>query len=88
MDHADYLARMSRIKIRPLTVLLFVGAIALAAVGVLYLTDTAAHLPSFFPGHAAGSTKHHYKHGLAALTLAILALGVAWFTTAPDQPTA
>ena len=78
---------MSKIKIRSLTVLLFVGAVVLAVVGVLYITDTAAHLPSFFPGHATGSTKHHYKHGFAALTLAILALGAAWFTTAPDRPT-
>jgi hypothetical protein len=78
---------MSRIKIRPLTVLLLVGFIVLAVIGVVYLTDTAAHLPSFFPGHTAGSAKHHYKHGLAALTLAVLALGAAWFTTAPDRPT-
>ena len=77
---------MSNFHITPLTVLLFVGAIVLAVVGVLYLTDTAAHLPSFFPGHTAGSTTHHYKHGLAALTLAILAIGAAWFTTAPERP--
>ena len=48
---------MSRIKIRPLTVLLLVGFIVLAVIGVVYLTDTAAHLPSFFPGHTAGSAK-------------------------------
>jgi hypothetical protein len=77
---------MSNFRITPLTVLLLAGAILLVVVGVLYLTDTAAHLPSFFPGHAAGSTKHHYKHGLAALTLAILAIGAAWFTTAPERP--
>ncbi len=77
---------MSNFRVTPLTVLLFVGAIVLAVVGALYLTDTAAHLPSFFPGHTAGSTKHHYKHGFAALTLAILAIGAAWFTTAPERP--
>ena len=77
---------MSNFRITPLTVLLFVGAIVLAVVGVLYITDTAAHLPSFFPGHTAGSTTHHYKHGFAALTLAILAIGAAWFTTAPERP--
>lgn len=75
------------IKIRPLTVLVLVGAVVLAVVGVLYITDTAAHLPSFFPGHAVHSTKHHYKHGFVALTLAILALLAAWFTTTPDRPT-
>jgi hypothetical protein len=79
---------MSKIKIRPLTVLLILLAIVLAAASLLYFTKTAADLPSFFPGHAAHSTKHHVKHGLALVTLALLALGGAWFTTAPDRPNA
>ena len=76
---------MSKIKIRPLTLLLVAGTIVLVVVGIIYLADTAAHLPSFFPGHAAGSTKHHYKHGLAALTLAVVALVAAWLTTSPER---
>jgi hypothetical protein len=77
---------MSGIRVRALTVLLVVVALALVAVGVVYVTRTAADLPTFFLGHAAKSTKHHYKHGLVAFTLAIVALLGAWFTTAPDQP--
>jgi len=77
---------MSGIRIRAVTVLLVVLAIALVAVGVVYVTRTAADLPSFFPGHAAGVTKHHYKHSFVAFTLAIVTLVGAWFTTAPDRP--
>ena len=76
---------MPKIKIRLLTVLLFVAALALTIVGVLYIADTAAHLPSFFPGHTARDTKHHYKHGFVALTLAIVGYVAAWFTTNPEQ---
>jgi hypothetical protein len=60
-------------------------AAALVAIGVVYFTKTAADLPGFFPGHAAHSTKHHVKHGIAMITLALLALGAAWFTTAPER---
>jgi H+/Cl- antiporter ClcA len=76
---------MPKITIRPLTVLLVAATIALVVVGVIYISDTAAHLPGFFPGHATHSTKHHYKHRLAALTLAVFALVAAWFTTAPER---
>ncbi len=79
---------MAKIKIRPLTVGLFLLAILLVVIGVVYFTKTAADLPSFFPGHAAGSTRHHVKHGLVAFTLAVVALVAAWFTTAPDRPDA
>ncbi len=77
---------MSKSRIRPLTILLVLLALILVAGGVVYFTKAAADLPGFFPGHAAHSTKHHVKHGLALITLALLALGGAWFTTAPDRP--
>ena len=77
---------MANFRIRPLTVLLVFGAVALVAISVVYYTQTADKLPGFFPGHAAGSTKHHIKHGIAFDILALLALGAAWFTTAPDRP--
>ena len=59
---------------------------ALMAIGVVYVTNTAADLPAFVPGHATYDTTHYYKHGAAAFTLALLALRAAWFTTAPDRP--
>ncbi len=77
---------MSNFRIRPLTILLVVLAIALVAGGVVYFTETAHDLPAFFPGHDVHSTTHHTKHGLALITLAAVALGAAWFTTAPERP--
>jgi hypothetical protein len=79
---------MSNFRIRPLTVLLVLLAGVLVVVSVVYFTKTAGELPSFFPGHAAHSTKHHVKHGLAVATLALVALGAAWFSTAPERPPA
>jgi hypothetical protein len=66
---------------------MIVLAVALVVVAVVYFTSTAGNLPSFFPGHLAGSVHHHVKHGLAALTLAVAALIGAWFTTAPARDT-
>ncbi|MCW2888860.1 MAG: hypothetical protein QOE54_277 [Streptosporangiaceae bacterium] len=63
------------------TAALIVVGLAFAAVGAIYLAQSAAHLPSFFPGHQAGSAHHHTKHGLVALALAVLSWVGAWFTT-------
>ena len=40
--------------------------VALLALAIVYWLDPADALPSFFPGHEAGSTHHHVKHGIAA----------------------
>lgn len=63
-----------------ITALLVILGIALIVIGVLYLSQTAGQLPSFFPGHQAGSGHHHAKHGVAALILGILALLGAWMS--------
>ena len=76
---------MSNFRIRPLTVALVLLATVLVVCGVVYFTTTAHDLPAFFPGHDAHSTTHHIKHGIAMIMLALLALGGAWFTTAPDR---
>jgi len=55
--------------------------VLLLVVTVVYRSRSADHLPALFPGHQAGATKHHTKHGLAALGLAVLAWVGAWFTT-------
>ena len=77
--------RMSKFRIRPITVLLVLAAIALVAGGAVYFTKTAADLPAFFPGHDVHSTTHHIKHGIALIILALLALGAAWFSTNPEN---
>ena len=53
--------------------------IALLALAVLYWVEPAHSLPSFIPGHEAGSDHHHVKHGLAAALLAAGAFVFAWF---------
>jgi hypothetical protein len=55
--------------------------LALLALAVLYFVDSASALPSFIPGHEAGSSHHHVKHGIAAGLLGIGALIFAWFQT-------
>ena len=64
-----------------ITAALIILGIVLAAAGALYLTQTAAHLPSLLPGHQAGSAHHHVKHAVAAFGLALLAWTGAWLTT-------
>jgi hypothetical protein len=58
--------------------------IVLIVVAVIYWIDTAASLPSFFPGHQAGSSTHHVKHGIAALVVGLGCLVFAWFATGPN----
>jgi hypothetical protein len=52
-------------------------------VAILYFVEPAKSLPSFFPGHEAGSSHVHLKHGIAALVLGAGALVFAWFQTGP-----
>jgi hypothetical protein len=61
-----------------------VGIVLLALAG-LYFVDSADSLPSFMPGHEAGSTHHHLKHGIAAAILGIGAFLFAWFQTDPGN---
>jgi hypothetical protein len=77
-----------RFQMRPLTWLLIAVAIVFVVLAVVYFATPANQLPSVFPGHQAGLTKHHTKHALAALGIAVVALIGAWFTTAPSRSTA
>jgi uncharacterized RDD family membrane protein YckC len=71
-------------KRRSLIIPAVILGIVLLAVAVLYFVDPAKSLPSFFPGHQAGSTHHHVKHGIAALVVALAAFVFAWFQTGPS----
>ena len=71
---------------RILTVVLGLLALALLAVAIVYWVTPAGSLPSFFPGHAAGSAVIHVKHGIAALIAAVLVGLGAWFSSAKWQP--
>jgi hypothetical protein len=57
-------------------------------VAVVYFVEPAGSLPSFFPGHAAGSSHHHAKHGIAALIAAIACFVFAWFQSGPSRASA
>jgi hypothetical protein len=63
------------------TVALAVLGIALLVIGVVYFARTASALPSFLPGHQAGSAHHHVTHGAAAVILGAVSLAGAWFST-------
>ena len=54
------------------------------AIAILYFAEPAGSLPSFFPGHEAGSSHHHVKHGILALILGLGCFVFAWFQTRPS----
>jgi hypothetical protein len=62
-----------------------IAGLVLIALAIVYFVDTASALPSFLPGHEAGSAHHHVKHGIAALLLGIGCLILAWFQTGPSR---
>jgi hypothetical protein len=70
-------------KRRALIVPAILLGIVLLAVAVVYFADSAKSLPSFFPGHEAGSSHVHVKHGIAALVLGLGCMVFAWFQTGP-----
>lgn len=57
----------------------WVLGLALLVVAFIYFTTPASSLPAFFPGHEAGLVKTHYKHGIAAVLLALAVFAYAWF---------
>jgi hypothetical protein len=73
--------RKNRALIIPAVVL----GILLLVVAGLYFAQTASDLPSFFPGHQAGSSHHHTKHGIAALVVGLGCFVFAWFQTGPSR---
>jgi O-antigen/teichoic acid export membrane protein len=58
-----------------------VVGVALIVLAVVYWVEPASSLPSFIPGHAAGSAHHHVKHGIAAFFVGVALLVYAWFQT-------
>jgi hypothetical protein len=75
-------------KNRKLILPAVVLGVLLLVVAAIYIADSASALPSFFPGHDAGSTHHHVKHGIAALVVALACFVFAWFQTGPTRPAA
>jgi ABC-type Fe3+-siderophore transport system permease subunit len=55
--------------------------IALVVLAFVYWLEPAASLPSWLPGHEAGSGHHHVKHGIASFLVGAALLVFAWFQT-------
>ncbi len=59
-------------------ILMLVGILLLIAAG-FYFIFPADQLPGFFPGHEAGVTHIHTKHGIVAGAAGIVLLIAGWF---------
>jgi UDP-N-acetylmuramyl pentapeptide phosphotransferase/UDP-N-acetylglucosamine-1-phosphate transferase len=70
---------------RTLAALAVALGIALIAIAIVYWVEPAKSLPSFFPGHQAGSTHHHTKHGIASFLVGLACFAFAWFNTGPKK---
>ena len=70
---------------RLLVWLAVLAGIVLIAIAVIYWVEPAKSLPSFFPGHQAGSNHHHVKHGIASLVVGLALLVFAWFQSGPRR---
>ena len=70
---------------RTLAALAVVLGIALIAIAIVYWVEPAKSLPSFFPGHQAGSSHHHTKHGIASFLVGLACFAFAWFNTGPKK---
>jgi hypothetical protein len=53
--------------------------LALIAIAVMYFLMPADALPGFFPGHEAGVTRMHYKHGMVTGAAGVVLLALGWF---------
>jgi hypothetical protein len=75
-------------------VILAVLAIVLVIIGVIYLAEPSASLPSVLPGHLlpsqTGASKNHPLRGAGCLVLGVIFSGAAWFALSfqPKAPTA
>ena len=55
---------------------LTVLGVVLLVVAAVYFLMPADQLPGFFPGHIAGDTHVHTKHGIVAGVVGLVLLGV------------
>ena len=72
-------------KRRDLILPAVIAGLVFLAIAVLYWAEPAGSLPSFFPGHDAGSSHHHVKHGIASFVVAAACFIFAWFQSGPTE---
>lgn len=63
---------------RFLAIILLIVGVAAVVAGVLYLTQPANSLPTFFPGYAAHVVGKHMKRGYAGVALGAVLVIVAF----------
>ena len=59
--------------------LLTVICLVLIVDAVVYFVMPADQLPAFMPGHEAGLTRPHTKHGIVAAVVGVVLFGLGWF---------
>ena len=59
--------------------ILTVLGLVLIVAAVVYFVMPADQLPSFMPGHEAGVTRVHMKHGLVSGVAGVILLAAGWF---------
>jgi preprotein translocase subunit SecY len=65
-----------------LAVLFAIVAVIGVVAAVIYLAEPAKSLPSFIPGHIAGSSGHHPLKATGSFVVGIIFAVGAWFTLA------
>ena len=65
-----------------LAVMLGIIALIFIVVAIIYVAEPAKSLPSFVPGHVAGSTGHHPLRAVGSLVIGIVFAVGAWFALA------
>ena len=65
-----------------LAVILGIIALLFIVVAVIYIAEPANSLPSFIPGHIAGSSGHHPLKATGSLVVGIIFAIGAWFALA------
>lgn len=65
-----------------LAVILGIIALIFIVVAIIYVAEPAKSLPSFVPGHIAGSTGHHPLRAVGSLVIGIVFAVGAWFALA------
>ena len=65
-----------------LAVILGLIALLFIVVAVIYIAEPANSLPSFIPGHIAGSSGHHPLKATGSLVVGIIFAIGAWFALA------
>ena len=65
-----------------LAVVLGIIALVFIVVAIIYLLEPAKSLPSFIPGHIAGSSGHHPLKATGSFVVGIVFAVGAWFALA------